>query len=72
MQLYSLSYIKSLFIDEDYNASCTIRSQDEFTNLLKILHVRNNVSHIIYRNEPEYQLVEELKENIELNELVLE
>ena len=72
LHLYTVSFIKSLLIDEDYKESSTIRSKDEFISLLKLIHVRNNVSHIIYRNEPEYELVEEIKQNIELNELLLE
>ena len=72
LHLYTVSFIKSLFIDEDYKESSTIRSKDEFISLLRLIHVRNNVSHIIYRNEPDYELVEELKQNIELNELLLE
>ena len=72
LHLYAIGFIKSLFIDEDFKESSTVCSKDEFISLLKLIHVRKKISHIIYRNEPEYELVEELKQNIELNELLLE
>ena len=72
LQLYSFSFIKYLFIDEDYKSSSIVRSKQEFLNLLDFSHVKNNISHIIFRNDPEYELVEELKQDIKLNQMLLE
>ena len=72
LHLYSLSFIKSLFIDEDYNSSSPVRSKDDFMSLLELEYLTDYVSHIIYRNEAECLLVEEIKQNVELNHILLE
>ena len=55
LQLYTLNFMTSVCID----VSCT--TKEDYYKLLGSIRITDSISHIVNRNDIEYELVEELK-----------
>ena len=73
LQMYSLNFIKSIVIKKGGKCGNTSGSEEKvYTQLLDSKHITNSISHIVNRYDIEYELIEELKQSIGSDQLLLE
>ena len=72
LQLYSLSFLKAIIVSRKAESEALVKSSELCSKLLRFKQITSAICHIVNRNNVEYELVEDLKLNLDFNQIILE